>query len=97
MSFYQRECNNRGVRIYPITFYSMYLLEIEFNKTATFDPVHVQSIVRGETKYNPKKKEWIEKTLSKYKEIYEVRIQPRLKLGKTVLPGTIRGIYKETG
>ena len=95
-NFYQSECNKRGVRIYPIPDYTMYLLEMEFNRTVEFDPVHIQSIVRGDTRYSPKKKEWVEKIQAKYKQIYETRILPRLSQGKEVNPGTIRAVYRKS-
>lgn len=94
-AFYQSECNKRGVRIYPVNYYSSVILEIEFNKTVDFKPFAVQQIIRGETRYEPKKPEWVEKLKSKYKEIYETKILPRLKQGKEVLPGSLRPVYKK--
>lgn len=92
--FFQAECNKRGVRIYPVPNYSMYILEIEFSKTASFEPYAVQSIVRGDTRYSMKGKDWIEKIYDKYRQIYLTRIKPRVDQGKIVKPGTVRAIYK---
>lgn len=94
-AFYQSECNKRGVRIYPVSYYSSLILEIEFNKTADFKPFGVQQIIRGETRYEAKKPEWVEKLHEKYQQIYETRILPRLKQGKEVLPGSLRPVYKK--
>lgn len=94
-AFYQSECNKRGVRIYPVNYYSSVILEIEFNKTADFKPFAVQQIIRGETRYETQKPEWVEKLKTKYKEIYETKILPRLKLGNQVLPGSLRPVYKK--
>ena len=95
-AFYQTECNKRGVRIYPVSYYSSLILEIEFNKSADFKGFSVQKIIRGETRYDPKKQEWAIKIKEKYKQIYDTRILPRLKQGKEVLPGSLRPIYKKT-
>ena len=96
-AFYQKECNKRGVRIYPVPNYNMYVLEIEFSRSANFEPYAKQSVVRGDTRYSIKGKEWIEKIYAKYKQIYLTRIKPRLSQGKEVKPGTIRAIYKTAG
>ncbi len=95
-AFYQSECNKRGVRIYPVSYYSSLILEIEFNKTIDFKPFGVQQIIRGEARYEKNKPDWVEKLRDKYKQIYETRILPRLKQGKEVLPGSLRPVYKKT-
>ena len=92
-AFFQAECNKRGVRIYPVPNYGMYILEMEFNKTPNFEPYAIQSIVRGETRYTPKSDQWIDKIFAKYRQIYLTRIKPRLSQGKEVRPGTVRALY----
>ena len=94
-AFYQTQCNKRGVRIYPVSYYSSLILEIEFNRSEAFTPFSVQQIIRGETRYDPKGKEWVEKLREKYKQIYETRILPRLEKGKEVLPGSLRPVYNK--
>ena len=95
--FFQAECNKRGVRIYPVPNYSMYVLEIEFSKSASFEPYARQTIVRGDTRYGMKSREWVDKIYSKYRQIYLTRIKPRLAQGKEVKPGTVRANYNKAG
>jgi len=96
-AFYQSECNKRGVRIYPVPNYNMYVLEIEFSKSAGFEPFATQSIMRGDTRYGMKSSDWEDKIFAKYKQIYLTRIKPRLGQGKEVKPGTVRAIYNKAG
>lgn len=97
IAYYQTQCNDRGVRIYPINDYGKYLLVIEFSKSPRFESFAQQSLVRGDTRYDPKGNEWFEKIHAKYKQIFESRIKPRLDQGKEVKPGTIRPLYNRAG
>ena len=94
-AFFQTECNKRGVRIYPVNYYSSLILEIEFNRSPNFEIFSQQQIIRGESRYEPKGTEWIEKLRAKYEEIYNTRIKPRLDKGNEVLPGSLRPVYKK--
>ena len=97
LHFYQKECNDHGIRIYPVLYYHSYVLEIEFNKTKEFNPNNTLKLIRGETRYSINKKEWVNVLHQKYEEIYHTRILPRLNTGKAVGSGTVRAIYKNAG
>ena len=84
-------CNAHGVRVYPVGVHGTYYLEIEFNKTSQFDPRYIRRdkdgkpmVYRGKERYDPRKKEWIERIDSMYDELYEEKVKKKLEKRKSV-------------
>lgn len=75
----QSLCNAHGIRIYPVPKYGYYFLEIEFNKSAEFLPRQKIKVTRGEVKYDPKKKDWVNKIHELYDQLFRTKVQPKLK------------------
>lgn len=78
-------CNSHGIRVYPVPVYGSYYMEIEFNKTPDFDPRYIRRdskgkpmVYRGKERYDPKKKDWLQKIDSMYDELYEKKVKPKL-------------------
>lgn len=83
MSHIISECNKAGVRIYPIVKHGLYVLEIEYNKTARFRKDEILKIQKGNQKYSPNKNEWQEKIEQLYRNIYEKKLKPKSELQNT--------------
>lgn len=75
----QSLCNAHGIRIYPVPKYGYYFLEIEFNRSSEFNPRHKLKVVPGKEKYDPRKKEWVEKLHDLYAQLYKTKVQPKIK------------------
>lgn len=86
----QSICNKNGIRVYPVNVYGNYFLEVEFNKTSSFEPKYrIGKPTRGKVRYDPKKKEWVEKLHELYEELYQKKLEPKLKKNECMDPAAV--------
>jgi len=76
----QSICNANGIRVYPVNLNGTYVLEVEYNRTADFDPKYRRKVQRGAVRYDPRKKEWVEKLHELYEKLYQEKLKKKIKV-----------------